>query len=312
MRTLALSSLVLVACGKMIGDVPDAGDCTFAEGDGSFIVASKQQGIGWLLSDDHYVFWYTKDNTIHQADLLGCNPTTLATTNIGVESMAIDDAYLYWSDAQGIHRVAKGTTNGDLLTATEYGAEALAVDDANAYYLSANGGPSLAVYSLPKSGGTPTLLSTEPSGTERIGFDASYLYWVRDFHAIVKMPKSGGDVQTLYEDPTDTYALSVDDTSIYWGNETSIMKMDKNGASPPVALAPALVARVELDDTSVYWLQQNQAPQTKNSVSRVSKSGGSATVVIPTSASQDAMAVTSKAIYWVDLAGAQLLMTPKK
>jgi hypothetical protein len=305
------SFVLLAACGGILGDgdSPDAGDCTIKESDGSFVVATKQDGIGWLLSDDAHVYWYTShDQVIHQADLLGCDSTTLAIAAIGVTSMAIDDDHLYWSDSQGIHRVVKGTTNAELLYSTQYGGEALAVDDTTVYFLSTTNGTDFGVLSMPKTGGTPSPLSTEPSGTERIAFDATYLYWVRDFGAIVKMLKTGGAVQTLYTDPSTTYALAIDDASIYWGNASSIMKMDKNGTTAPIALAPALAARVVLDDTDVYWLQQNLS---SNSISRVSKNGGSPSVVIPTAAPQDSLAVTPKSIYWVYPVEAELLMTKK-
>ncbi len=99
------------------------------------------------------------------------------------------------------------------------------VDDSTTLFWSDSG--SGGVYSLPKSGGTPKLLTTFQSGSApvQIVLDGTTIYAL-SFYALYKFPKAGGTPVTLasvsgassdrYLGSGSELSLAVDESNVYW------------------------------------------------------------------------------------------------
>jgi hypothetical protein len=130
------------------------------------------------------------------------------------------------------------------------GADSYLIHDASTIYWSDRGGaqtgnlPSGAVYALPKTGGTPTVLATFPIGTGAVQLvlDGNDFYALtpsaETTYSLVRFPKSGGTPVTLASS-ADAYvantgnmnaiALATDDTYVYWlwASHGEILKLAK-------------------------------------------------------------------------------------
>jgi hypothetical protein len=208
--------------GNSISSFPLTGTAAGA-GQVIYTTPPTASGIFALDSDGTSVFFFvdispfaggTNEIDLDQVPVGGGAATFLAKTYINstVDSYLIHDAStIYWSDRGGAQ-------TGNL--------------------------PSGAVYALPKTGGTPTVLATFPIGTGAVQLvlDGNDFYALSEF-ALVRFPKSGGTPVTLASAPSgasaDAYvlntgnmnaiALATDDTYVYWlwAGHGQILKLAK-------------------------------------------------------------------------------------
>lgn len=186
--------------------------------------------VGDIQTDGQYVFYPDLSaGTINRIPVTGGSPTVLASgaALAAGQGIAIDALYVYYYDGTTgkLSRVAKAGGTPQPVVASSY--DEIQVDGQNVYFTSGK-----AVYSVPKAGGTATMV-----------FDGSSfkkVHWLRqntssvfvmtiyspgpfiDFTEYLKtIPKAGGAVQSAVVASagvmggTQAYYLAVDDTNYY-------------------------------------------------------------------------------------------------
>jgi hypothetical protein len=137
---LASAGALAVGCvGPVAGEAP---------------LASGQLDIEAMVSDDFFVYWTLFSGQVRRVSLDGGAVETLATSNAGPSSIAIDETDVYFSHGGTLGRVAK--KGGDVTTLAELAAVGnLAVDDTFVYFTAGD-----VIKRVSKDGAAPTDLVT--------------------------------------------------------------------------------------------------------------------------------------------------------
>ena len=148
-------------------------------------------------------------------------------------SIALDDAFAYWTDedAGTVGRVPKGGGPKETVASTSVGVWALAVDDARVYwsvYVPYTG----FVGSAAKSGGATTMLAMGLDQPAGVAVDAESLYVaVQGTGApgsILKVSKGGGTAAIVATNQQRPSNVAVDDACVYWANgDGTVMRAPK-------------------------------------------------------------------------------------
>lgn len=154
-------------------------------------------------------------------------PTNVPVAAKGSEILTASDAlYAALPAANGIVRIPfDGIATSWIATPAP---EDLASDDANLYV----SGGDLTLRVVPKNGGTPTTLVSDPALGGALAVDDSSVYYELDGSGggqILKMPKAGGAPTVLADHQSLLGGLAVDDANVYWAvNDLgAIMKVGK-------------------------------------------------------------------------------------
>lgn len=126
----------------------------------------------------------------------------------------------------------------------------------DAVYFTDGQGPDGKVGSVPKAGGTMTVLAAGLQSPSPITVDATDVYFM-DSHKVMKVPKTGGAVTTVAPAYNETYsAVVVDDDQIYWTNYGfmgSTMRMPKAGGAAVTVAPDAYPAGMVVTGGTMYW-----------------------------------------------------------
>jgi hypothetical protein len=230
--------------------VPESGGApiTVAKSENIPLWATPSDIIGTPLLDDTNVYWVRANQppnpaggtwsmvTVPQG---GGAQTTLFTSaeNVG-ELVAVDSENFYFANAEFQQQpvlsraVSIPKTGGPAtLLSTYTGGWSLGqvlTDDTNLYFIDGDTSVSAAskpgLYSMPKGGGTPTLLVAQMAfssnavlSTAVLDNDRIYLQYTNG--VIVSVEKSGGTVDTLSTAELPPYALASDDACLYWSSQ---------------------------------------------------------------------------------------------
>ena len=225
-------------------------------------LASGQPGCGHLTVHGETAYWNTSaigsetTGAIVSAPLATGNPSTIVSIPLHANSIAADDAYVYWMNAGLMKASLDGLTVTTLVPSTG-GANDLVLSTTNAFWTSGN-----VVMTVPLAGGNATQIASMPSGGY-VAVDATNVYWAADCKAyagspgcsdgaVMKAPLAGGTAVTLAA--ASATAIATDGTSVYWGDDRAnvVMKVPTGGGTP-VTLAQGLPMKIVVDATSVYW-----------------------------------------------------------
>lgn len=192
------------------------------------------------------------------------------------QDVTIDDSFAYFGDdAGGLFRVPKsGGTVTKLAQLIDETNVALIVIDGNTIYFAASDDAGLrgAIYSVPKSGGTPALVVSGVVTPYDMIFDATNLYWTSfgtptaegDIQAdgkVEKASKSGSGRVALVSNLSGPTTLAIDDTTIYFvesgigiGNPSSgVRAIAKSGGSVRTLRDNIPAVALTIDAANVYY-----------------------------------------------------------
>jgi hypothetical protein len=164
-------------------------------------------------------------------------------SSYGVNSIAIDDTYVYYADYLGIHRVTKashGETPFSIFSGT--GVFGVAVDATTIYWTDANG-----VFSCPIAGcvGSPKALSDVPSSESRLVIDDTNFYFsLSTFDGIDKCPKTGCQDAPTRMSTVDVIYMAPSPSSLFAITETSPSSLLSISLSDP-PVSSVLIASVD-------------------------------------------------------------------
>lgn len=274
-------------CGGQCADGL-CGPPTCAPGDPPVVLAAGPERLSGVLPHGRHVYFthYGEQGAVLRVPRAGGAVETLVPASRWTESLAVDEAFLYFMDGDRVARIPRDGGEVTTLTTEQDGAIAITVDEARAYWI--NPGDE-AVLWMPKAGGAPEVLALDPDlsadTVPRLIADDTTLYWTADglfsipgFHAT---PKQGGGAITTI-DATPTSHPLVDAAYLYWIDEgnyfedspSSVMRARKDGSDAVLLttwkgqyadLGPGMAQ----DEANLYWSQTDA-----RSLMRMPKAGG--------------------------------------
>jgi hypothetical protein len=139
------------------------------------------------------------------------------------------------------------------------------------------------IWSVPKGGGDPSLVSQNYCCANSLAVDDSYVYWA-DWGTIWRAPVGGGAMQQVFNTANYITAFTIDAQNVYWTTDSF------GGTNPPsgvfsgplgggagVRLATGVhPTAIAVDAQFVYWSDHDAS----GTIMKVSKAGGTAATVI--------------------------------
>lgn len=306
-----------VADGEPCG--PSTAQCCGATCGGGFCGACKEDEVVVLASgeetfniyafsaDETSVYWGSeKENgLIRKIDKLGGPPLTIASGVPFTRSFVNDGTSLYFTSEVGVGVVS--TSGGEVVIlapppATGSEPWQLAQDSTTLYWSSVFLGE---IWSIPKQGGTPTLLLSQGDLTGGIAVDDTSVYFDGDTQNLFKMPKLGGPLEVL-DSNGGAWDIVVDDENVYFSSACAncgqLRRVAKSGGSSVVLDSTDPGQGIAIDGQSVYYAAINwESDPAGSGVRKVSKSGGVPSKVAFGLALM--VAVDDTCVYWMNSDG---------
>jgi hypothetical protein len=216
------------------------------------------------------VFWTSatvaggsKSNTLTRQDKNGGRPSVVASSPVSsLQCVVVDDTSMYWVQGNAIMKASKNGGPAVGIAGGQTEANCVAVDDKLVYW--------------------------SISGTEKGQFADG---------AIVSSPKAGGSAKVVVKGAERANNVLVDDKNVYWQNLDKIMKAPKTGGAEAV-LAPAggPIGDIAIDGGYVYFTVPGTSGD--GTVGRVSKDGGTPTILATGQPLPDGIVVDDTSVYW--------------
>jgi hypothetical protein len=214
--------------------------------------------------DDTSVYWtnvgfedptaqFTPTGSVTKVPLGGGSPVALAPLQTAPGAIAVDGTNVYWmtlARPKGSGAVMKVGRNGGvpvaLATADQFAFSAIVVAGASVYWTN-----STTIMRVSTSGGTSEVVASVDGAPVAVAADAENVYWQTG--GTIRNPDGGNTAGTIEKAPLAGGAR----TRLATGNF--------------VAFGPS--SNIAVDSTSVYWVEGW-------SIMKISKTGGSPTVVV--------------------------------
>ncbi len=132
------------------------------------------------------------------------------------------------------------------------GAKAMAFDDASVFWINDQG----AVQSMPKSGGTPTLMASGQGlgDSPSIAVDADSVCWGTSITVLIAT-KTTKAVSTIASSQSKPKSVTLYGSSVYWINDKSVMRASKTGGEPTIlATEENAPEQLRVGSDGVYWV----------------------------------------------------------
>lgn len=249
-----------------------------------------------------------------------CRPELVATALKDPWYLALDDAFVYWTDLNGgsIVRVDKAGLTAPIHLAYNQSAPFdVKVDERSVYWT--NRGDGTIVRADKGDGGAQATLATlADAGPLEIALDDASVYWTvegRDASpgGVFRVDKQqGGTPIALCPQRGSPQGLALDGERVYWADHAAgtIESADRNLGGAPIQIANGLdsPSRLAVDEAYVYWLCD-----TSDAVSRAPKKGGGGATRIATGTkvSIGGIAVDASNVYWASSGAGIVSRAPK-
>ena len=252
-------------------------DVTASCGSSVTVLAGSQSNLNGLTPTDEGVAWISPlaaaaaPSTIVAASLAAPTLRMVSSSEQQPYAITSDATHIYWVDGGDAPEVSEGGAGPNTYT---------------------NG----TVKRAPLGGGIPEVLASALVGTGAMGVavDATGVYWT-DGVMVRTVPLAGGSATTLVTGSRNAYAILADGEAAYWYDKTAsgtIWRLG-HGDGAPTPLCSALnvdasnsldkgagaMRTLAMDSDHVYWTEQGTTPYRNGRVMRVSKTGGSASIV---------------------------------
>jgi hypothetical protein len=233
---------------------------------GAVVVLATAASFRQIHVDNQSIYWMSDDGTDHVTASLYSTPksgggaiTTLAVLPAHQYLVDVDDTSVYLEDTDAATFSSMPRSGGaqTLLFSGVPKAAWILLDAQSIYWNS-----DTETFSLPKGGGTPTHLTSQPPGAILRGQNAQNLYFLfaNDGEHSLIVAKSGGS-QTLLSN--GMVPMAVDDHCLYttpWptspgGTFDTLLGAPMNGGAPStLATGLAGPAAMDADESGLYWI----------------------------------------------------------
>lgn len=256
---------------------------------------------GYVALDRDHVYWaaWSADGGVHRAPRDGGPPTPVAAPQPGTFALAVDDANVYFSTAEGVKRTAKGGGPVSFLGAGD--SAEIVLDGESVIYSvytdPANGG---VVRSVPKAGGPVTTLTTGLDGAEGMAIDGPRIYVGQEKGvSILEIDRASGAKRAI----SAQYArrLVLDGDTLFYATFSSpaIWRVPRVGSGSPAQAATWTSAsgagNLVRDGANLCWTASKEPSR----VLCAPKTGGAA-VEIASGQELVGLAIDERAICWSD------------
>jgi uncharacterized repeat protein (TIGR03803 family) len=235
-----------------------------------------------------------------------CTPGVIAAPYFSAE-MAIDNGYVYFADdIGGLFRAPKGGGLVTTLLGLNDGevVEMIVIDGDTLFFGTIDLTGTLGtIYSMPKSGGTPTTVVTGILTLNDLVVDDQSIYWISfgtpniDFSLfladgrIAKASKDGSNRIVLVSNLSEPTGIAVDGTSVYFaesgaglGNTSAgVRSMPKNGGGTVTRLTNGTTTVALAASATDLYFSTFSGNNGAGTIQKISKSGGTATTMEQTS-----------------------------
>lgn len=280
-------------------------NCTFSYcGDGVIDAGEACDGTN--------LFGYTCENQGFVSGSVACDSNCTVSTLHCVEELdygaqatfrtiAANSTHIYWSAFLGA-----GNTELKYFDKATYTLTAvpntlvmsITADDTAVYWIDSDSTNPRAVYKMPATGGTITMLASWQDSPGSITVDDTAVYWLT-YSEIMTIGKDGTGLSGVYGAPElqeRNDALAVDNNNVYWIYGGDVFMMPKTGGLPVTLVAGfGFVDGIVTDGINVYWRNQNTSE-----IGAVSVSGGPVTVLASTLQNPVDLVVDTTHVYWVE------------
>jgi hypothetical protein len=253
----------------------------------------------------------------------------------GPSDLALDQDYVYWTsyNTGTIQRIPKTGGSPQLLTPIPHGGNPTVDVDDTSVYFSADTGSNTFVGSVPKSGGTITVLAPQQFAARRVRVKDGFVYWLTGSGpstpgSPMRAPVGGGAANAL---TTNTYLtnawLAVDDQYAYWTDygdlgptSGQIFRAPRDGSGPVVTPVTGLDSPYGIAaDGSNLFVGLGAHPNTTNgklngtilSLNKLAAPPAPTTVLKDNQAEPLAVAVDDTFVYWGDHLSGSIMKAPK-
>jgi len=230
----------------------------------STTLASHQYAAHGIAVDDNNVYWlvdHADDDggSVMSMPKTGGTPVTLATVSAAPSRIAINETSVFWTTCPEY-------TVGDLMTVAKTGGTVTSLDtkncftglvaDANRVYY--GNYTTYTVWSVPVTGGTPSLIGPNQFRPGAMTQDDAYVYWVNygPGGSVVKSAKSGGGPIAIASNQDFPQSVAVDGVNAYWSLRdlhTLVTAPLQGGAVTTLVTSYEPLTGLAVDGGNLYW-----------------------------------------------------------
>lgn len=196
-------------------------------------LATGQSGPSGIALDAESVYWldYFTPGKVSVIPKAGGAPVVLATGGPGFSRIAVDDSSVTWLDFYGstVLRVPKAGGAVTTIAHLDGLVRDLALDGPSVYVTA-----GMAVLRIDGPGSAPHVLATTSGNGARLALDGDSVYFTDPTAGLVRrVPKLGGEPVTIVSEPGRPMGIAVDAWCVYWANggsgaaDGSVMKAPK-------------------------------------------------------------------------------------
>jgi hypothetical protein len=234
----------------------------------------------------------------------GTTPIELSGNDQQPYSLVGDGTYVYWNDTLSPGAVRRIVVGGNgATTLANVDALGMSLSPTTLFWVSSG-----AVQSMPKSGGTVTMLGAAPTGEAwGVAIDATYFYFAASpstlSATISRVPQSGGPVVTLAMLETNVNVLATDAANVYFvsGDHLSAVPV-AGGAVSVLASGFSGTTSLKVDSGNVYAsVSGGNGPS--GSILRVPVKGGTPVAIASAQWGAYDVAVDATYVYWTNFGG---------
>lgn len=283
------------SCGHSCGE----GQCRSNECYGVLLSSADGPTTPQGLAQDATRLYWTSRMGVMSISKNGGSPSTLVRRELDGRGIAVDAAYVYWSDIQS-HVISKAPIagGGPVDIATSVSPEHLAVSDTYLYVAVYDEVGTGSIAKIPVAGGTLEVVAANQGTVGSIVLDSQYVYWTSysDLSgAIMKAAIAGGAASKVANASPMLDRLALLNDELFWIEGDSIMKVSASGGQPsPIANNGAL--DIAADDSHIYLKRSA-------SIAKVSISDGASEMLVRSDGYSIGLVVDQSDVYFVGAAG---------
>jgi hypothetical protein len=229
-----------------------------------------------------------------------CQPVALTDYQDAVSSLAVDDAYVYWTNNNTVNRISLNGGATSVLSSSEGLAREMTINADSVFWFDELADRLRQVKFV---NGTPSTLIPGYQYAYGMAANQTQFFWVSPFDKQINtVTLANGLKYTLATTTGYPLDLKIDSANVYWTEYTpstsiSIKRMPLLGGTPvvlatvPESLSTPMVLRFDIDAAYAYWIDDT------NSLKKVPLAGGTPTVLatFPSTTLPESLAVSGAA-----------------